>query len=113
MKAKTLIIGVGTDTWFKGKPEEKKVPCLNCVDAENHLDQICKESFDYLPSDEEVKELDLGALMGASVILAVRQIKPGNGGRLRFVGQIDRSTLPKSSVRNGAAQAPTTTPAKV
>ncbi len=51
-------------------------------------------------------------LDGASLTLAVDEIKAANGGRLKFKGKIDRASVPKQALRNnGAGSAPAKTQA--
>ena len=58
-----------------------------------------KQTFDYTPTKDEEEALDLDKLDGASLVLAVNEIKAANGGRLKFKGKIDRASVPKAAVR--------------
>jgi hypothetical protein len=58
-----------------------------------------KQTFDYTPTQDEQEALDLDKLDGASLVLAVDEIKAANGGRLKFRGKIDRASVPKAAVR--------------
>jgi hypothetical protein len=93
-----MVIAVAKDIWFRGEKDERQVTILNCIDRDAHLALKLKESFDYQPSREEAAELNLDVLDGAELVLAVSHIKPSSGGRLKLMGQIDRSTLPKAAL---------------
>jgi len=41
--------------------------------------------------------------MEPPLVLAVNEIKAANGGRLKFKGKIDRTSVPKTAVRVAAA----------
>lgn len=97
MKAKVLVLGVSSQTWFRGTRDERAVPCLNCMDAETLDGKAIKQTFDYFPSEDENKEIDLTKLNMQPLVLAVEDIRPGNG-RLTFRGSIDRSSLPKGAL---------------
>jgi len=97
MKAIVLVAGVTLDTWFRGTRDERQVTVLNCLDSEAHLGRKLKQTFDYTPSPEEAAELNLPALDGQRITLAIEEIKAASGGRLKMRGTIDRSGLPKGA----------------
>jgi len=110
MKAKCLVASVNNETWFAGQKDERQVVTLNLLDADAHLGKKIKQTFDYTPSQDEAKELDLPALDMQMIVIAVSEISAGAGGRLKIRGEIDRSALPKQSLRAaGSSPSPTTT----
>ena len=51
-------------------------------------------------------DIDIEKLEGLSLVLGVEEIKAANGGRLKFRGKIDRSSVPKQALRsNGTPSA--------
>jgi len=106
MKLPILVVGVSSDQWFRGTRDERAVTVLNCFDSESFLGKKLKDTFDYTPTEDEQKQLDLTKLEGAKIIISVDGIKAASGGRLKFRGEIDRSTLPKGIARDGVASQP-------
>ena len=113
MKIDIYVAGVAHDVWFRGSRDERQVTMLNCLDRLAHDGLKLKQTFDYVPTKEEEEEaIELEKLDGASLILAVDEIKAANGGRLKFKGKIDRASVPKQALRNnGAGSAPAKTQA--
>ena len=105
MRVEVYVAGVSKDTWFRGTRDERQVSVLNCLDRQAHEGMKFKQTFDYTPTPEEVEQIDIDRLDGATVVLAVEDIKPTNGGRLKFRGKIDRSSLPKGTLRDNTAGA--------
>lgn len=106
MRLKALVVGVVPETWFAGTKEETKVSVLNLVDAEPHDEQQVKETFDYVVSDEEKKDLDLDKLHLTSIVVGVRGWKCTNA-RMKFKGRIDRTSIPATAFK---ANLPSPTP---
>jgi len=112
MKVEVYVAGVSNEVWFRGTRDERQVTILNCLDSKAHDGLKLKQTFDYTPTKEEVELYDLEKLDGAGLTLAVDEIKAANGGRLKFKGKIDRSSVPKQALRNnGTGVTPTKTPA--
>ena len=99
MKVEILVAGVAREVWFRGSRDERQVTVLNCLDRQVHDGLKLKQTFDYTPTKDEEEALDLDKLDGASLVLAVNEIKAANGGRLKFKGKIDRASVPKAAVR--------------
>ncbi len=97
------VAGVTHDVWFRGSRDERQVTLLNCLDRTAHEGRKLKQTFDYTPSQEEAEAIELEKLEGASITLAVDEIKAANGGRLKFRGKIDRGSVPKGALRAAAA----------
>lgn len=106
MKVEVLIAGVTHDTWFRGTRDERQVTNLNCLDMTAHLGLKLKQTFDFVPSKEDADGIDLEALEGRRITVAVSEIKAGSAGRLKFAGQIDRSSLPKEALNGGTKNTP-------
>lgn len=102
MRIEVYVAGVSHDVWFRGTRDERQVVMLNCLDRIAHDGMKLKQTFDYTPTKEEAETIDLEKLDSTSLVLAVEEIKPSNGGRLKFKGKIDRASVPKSALRNGA-----------
>ena len=112
MKVDIYVAGVAHDVWFRGSRDERQVTMLNCLDRLAHDGLKLKQTFDYVPTKDEEDAIELEKLEGASLILAVDEIKAANGGRLKFKGKIDRASVPKQALRNnGAGSAPAKTQA--
>lgn len=112
MKIEVYVAGVSHDVWFRGSRDERQVTMLNCLDQKAHDGLKLKQTFDYTPTKEEEDAIELEKLDGATLILAVDDIKAANGGRLKFRGKIDRASVPKQALRNnGGAPAKTQTAA--
>jgi len=111
MKAPVYVCGISKEVWFRKTRDERQVSVLNCLDREAHEGKKLKETFDYVPTPEEADELNIEALDGQNITLAVLQIKAATGGRLKFIGSIDRSTLPKGATKETGGK-PTQTPPK-
>jgi len=112
MKVEIYVAGVAHDVWFRGSRDERQVTMLNCLDRTAHDGLKLKQTFDYVPTKEEEDAIELEKLDGACLVLGVEEIKAANGGRLKFKGKIDRSSVPKQALRNnGAASAAAKTPA--
>ena len=105
MRVEVYVAGVSKDTWFRGTRDERQVSVLNCLDRQAHEGRKFKQTFDYTPTPEEVEQIDIEKLDGAHLVLGVEDIKPTNGGRLKFRGSIDRSSLPKGALRDNTAGA--------
>jgi hypothetical protein len=106
VKIEVYVAGVANDVWFRGTRDERQVTMLNCLDRQAHDGLKLKQTFDYTPTKEESEAFELEKLDGATLVLAVDEIKAANGGRLKFRGKIDRANVPKSALRNnGAASA--------
>lgn len=105
MKMEIIVAGVAREVWFRGSRDERQVTVLNCLDRQAHEGLKLKQTFDYTPTKDEEEGLDLDKLDGASLVLAVNEIKAANGGRLKFKGKIDRASVPKVAVRVAAAVA--------
>jgi len=89
-----------TETWFKGKKDEREVPVLNLMDADRtHKEYVVKQTFDYALAADEVDEYDLAELEGSKFTLWVGLIKFTDGGRMRVNGRIDKSTVPVTALR--------------
>lgn len=101
MKLNVFVAGVAHETWFRDTRDERQVCVLNCLDREAFLGMKFKQTFDYGPSREEAEALDLDKLDGVTLSIAVENIKAVNGGRLKVLGKIDRSTIPAEALRNG------------
>ena len=99
MKMEILVAGVAREVWFRDSRDERQVTVLNCLDRQVHDGLKLKQTFDYTPTKDEEEALDLDKLDGASLVLAVNEIKAANGGRLKFRGKIDRASVPKGAVR--------------
>jgi hypothetical protein len=106
MKIEVLVAGVANEVWFRDSKDERQVTVLNCLDRVAHDGLKLKQTFDYTPTREEAEALDLAKLDGAALVLAVDGIKATNGGRLKFQGKIDQSSVPKVAVRAGPAAGP-------
>ena len=112
MKVDIYVAGVAHDVWFRGSRDERQVTMLNCLDRLAHDGLKLKQTFDYVPTKDEEEAIELEKLDGASLTLAVDEIKAANGGRLKFKGKIDRASVPKQALRNnGAGSAPAKTQA--
>jgi hypothetical protein len=110
MKVEVYVAGVAKEVWFRDSRDERQVIVLNCLDSKAHDGLKLKQTFDYTPTKEEEEAIDLEKLDGAALVLAVDEIKAANGGRLKFKGRIDRSSVPKSALRNnGTGSAPAKT----
>jgi len=105
MKVEILVAGIAREVWFRGKRDERQVTVLNCLDRNAHDGLKLKQTFDYTPTQEEQEGIDLDKLDGVSLVLAVDEIKAANGGRLKFRGKIDRSSVPKGALRVPATSA--------
>ena len=105
MKVEVYVAGVSREVWFRDTRDERQVMLLNCLDRQAHDGMKLKQTFDYTPTKEEGEALDLEKLDGATLVLAVEEIKPANGGRLKFKGKIDRNSVPKTALRNVAPAA--------
>ena len=105
MKVEIIVAGVAREVWFRGSRDERQVTVLNCLDRQGHDGLKLKQTFDYTPTKDEEEALDLDKLDGASLVLAVNEIKAANGGRLKFKGKIDRASVPKAAVRVVTASA--------
>jgi len=99
MKVEVYVAGVSREVWFRDTRDERQVMLLNCLDRQAHDGMTLKQTFDYTPTKEEGEALDLEKLDGATLVLAVEEIKPANGGRLKFKGKIDRNSVPKTALR--------------
>lgn len=106
MKLPILVVGVTSDQWFRGTRDERQVTVLNCFDGETFLGKKLKDTFDYTPTEDEQKALDLTKLEGSRITISVDGIKAASGGRLKFRGEIDRSTLPKGALKDVPASQP-------
>jgi len=102
MKVEAYVAGISHDVWFRGSRDERQVTMLNCLDRHAHEGMKLKQTFDYMPTREETDAIDLEKLDGATLVLAVEEIKPANGGRLKFKGKIDRNSVPKTALRSPA-----------
>ena len=112
MKAEIYVAGVSQEVWFRDSRDERQVRVLNCLDRMAHDGLKLKQTFDYVPTKEEEEAIELDKLDGATLTLAVEEIKAANGGRLKFKGRIDRASVPKQALRNnGAGSAPARTQA--
>lgn len=112
MKVEVYVAGVAKEVWFRGSRDERQVTVLNCLDSKAHDGLKLKQTFDYTPTKDEDEAIELEKLDGAALVLAVDEIKAANGGRLKFKGKIDRSSLPKAALRsNGTGSAPAKTQA--
>lgn len=110
MRLNVMIVGISHETWFRGTRDERQVSLLNCLDRDAFLGIKFKQTFDYAPSAEELEKLDLEKLDGVMTTLAVQEIKPTNGGRLKMSGKLDMSTLPKEAVHANGNGSPVKTP---
>jgi hypothetical protein len=99
MKVEVYVAGVSREVWFRDTRDERQVMLLNCLDRQAHDGMKLKQTFDYTPTKEEGEAIDLEKLDGATLVLAVEEIKPANGGRLKFKGKIDRNSVPKTALR--------------
>jgi hypothetical protein len=99
MKVEVYVAGVSQECWFRGTRDERQVTMLNCLDRHAHDGMKLKQTFDYTPTKDESEAFDLEKLDGATLVLAVEEIKPANGGRLKFKGKIDRNSVPKTALR--------------
>ena len=106
MKIEVYVAGVSPEIWFRDTRDERQVTVLNCLDRVSHEGLKLKQTFDYQPSREEQESIDLEKLDGLTVVLAVEEIKAANGGRLKFKGKIDRSSVPKQALRASAPANP-------
>lgn len=106
MKAIVLVAGVNHEVWFRDTRDERQVQTLCCLDRDAFNGVKMKQTFDYTPSPEESRELDLDRLDGSIITIAIGEVRPGNGGRLSVRGIIDRGSVPKEAVRNGEVKAP-------
>ncbi len=111
MKVELYVAGVSHEVWFRGSRDERQVTVLNCLDRIAHDGLKLKQTFDYTPTKEEEDAIELERLDGVTLVLGVEEIKAANGGRLKFKGRIDRGSVPKQALRNGAAGAAAKTPA--
>ena len=99
MKIEVYVAGVSQEVWFRGTRDERQVIMLNCLDRHAHDGMKLKQTFDYTPSKDEADSFDLEKLDGSTLVMAVEEIKPANGGRLKFKGKIDRNSVPKTALR--------------
>ena len=99
MKVEVYVAGVSREVWFRDTRDERQVMLLNCLDRQAHDGMKLKQTFDYTPTKEESDAIELDKLDGATLVLAVEEIKPANGGRLKFKGKIDRNSVPKTALR--------------
>lgn len=97
MRIKVLVAGLNSETWFKGQRDERNVSILNCLDADKHVEQALKETFDYAPNEEELKAIDFEKLRLREIVLGVSGYKVTNA-RLKLRGAIDRSSVPKEAL---------------
>jgi hypothetical protein len=112
MRVEIYVAGVSKETWFRDTKDQRQVSVLNCLDRQAHDGLKIKQTFDYTPSVDEVEAIDIDKLDGATLVLGIEEIKPTNGGRLKFRGKIDRSSLPKGALRStNGAQGAVNTPA--
>lgn len=95
MKLPVQVVDDTPEVWFKGTRDERGVRNLLLLDAEPYLGTRFKNTLEYTLSEEEGKQIPLGSLTGLKVNLAVREMKPGQGGRMKLSGQLDLSGLPK------------------
>ena len=106
MKVEIYVAGVFRDVWFRGSRDERAVTMLNCLDRKAHEGLKLKQTFDYVPTKDEEDAIDFDKLDSCCLVLAVDEIKAANGGRLKFKGKIDRTSVPKHALRNnGGASA--------
>lgn len=63
-----------------------------------------KQTFDCVLTKEEQDAIDLEKLDGSPITLAVDDIEPANGGRHKFKGKVDRTSVPKQVLRNNGAE---------
>jgi len=111
MMIEVYVGGVSHEVWFRDTRDQRQVVVLNCLDRRAHDGLKLKQTFDYTPTKEEAEAIELEKLDGASLVLAVEEIKAANGGRLKFRGKIDRASVPKQALRNnGAGSSPAKTP---
>lgn len=102
MKIKALVVAVSDETWFKGTRDERAVCIPNLLDAEAHDGILMKNTFDYSPGQEDAG-IEWHALVGKPIVFACREIKQGQGGRLKMSGKVDRSSLPTGNGPGGKA----------
>ncbi len=110
MKMEIYVAGVTREVWFRGSRDERQVTLVNCLDRTAHEGLKLKQTFDYVPSKDEEEAVDLEKLDGCCLVLAVEEIRAANGGRLRFRGKIDRTSVPQQALREQGAGNP---PAKL
>lgn len=101
MKLEVIVAGVAEETWFRGQRDERQVYVMNCLDRQAFLGQKMKLTFDFVPDEADAESLDIPALDGATLALSVSEIKAASGGRLKFKGKVDLSSVPKAALRNG------------
>ncbi len=102
MKIEVYVAGVAREVWFRESRDERQVSVLDCLDRQGHEGLKLKQTFDYVPTKEEQADIELDKLDGATLVLAVEEIKAANGGRLKFKGKIDRTSVPKQALRSSA-----------
>src|SRR5690349_125228 len=101
MQIKCLVVGISLETWFKGTRDERQVKQLNLLDCDTQCQM--KETFDYTPSEEELKLMEPEALRMGTISLGVTQFAVNNG-RLRVArGKIDVGTIPPSARKGTTA----------
>lgn len=100
MKISCSVVQVRSETWFRGKRDEREVPVLVCLDTDPN--EAYPNTFDYHPKDDELRDLpqiedpkhpgrklpDTKALLGKQIELSVRDFKVQKGGRYSFVGKM-------------------------
>lgn len=86
MQIKALIVQDRAETWFSGSRDERAVRIFTCLDQDTV--QPMPNTFDYRPSQDELKGLDGKPVLNQPCELAVRSITPAKGGRLVMAGKI-------------------------
>lgn len=96
MRLKVTVVDDAPETWFKGTRDQRDVRTLLLLDAEPFLNTRFKNTLEYTLLEEDAEKIPPGTLVGQVVNLAVRELKPGTGGRLKVSGALDLSVLPKA-----------------
>jgi hypothetical protein len=103
MKMEIYVAGVTREVWFRGSRDERQVTLVNCLDRTAHEGLKLRQTFDYVPSKEEEEAIDFEKVDGCGLVLAVDEIKAGNGGRFKFRDKIDRTSVPAHALREPGA----------
>lgn len=97
MRVKVMVVGITPETWFRGTKDERQVNLLNCLDVERHVGQAVKDTFDYNPTEEERKQIDLDKLLMQPILIGVSGFKISNA-RLKVNGAIDVGSVPSAAI---------------
>lgn len=95
-------MGISTEVWFRDTKDQRQVQQLNLLDIDSHEGHKIKQTMDYTPSKEESESLDLSKLDMVPLLIGVSEIRAATGGRIKILGRIDLTSVPKQALRVSA-----------